>query len=112
MTDETKRPGRGRKNGRRDVLAVAAEARTVRRILDLRAEGKSLPEIIDILQLNGVPDACRFVTDGRALEADPVEAEIIASVRELRAAGMSMRAVAAELERLGLLGRSEKEPKK
>ena len=112
MTDETKKPGRGRKNGRRDVLAVAAEARTVRRILDLRAEGKSLPEIIDILQLNGVPDACRFVTDGRAREVDPREPEIIDAVRGLRDAGMSLRAIEAELERMGLLGRSEKEPKK
>lgn len=112
MTDETKKPGRVRAKGRRDVLAVAAEARTVRRILDLRAEGKSLPEIIDILQLHGVPNVCRFVTGGHALEADPCEPEIIDTVRGLRDAGMSLRAIEAELERMGLLGRSEKEPKK
>lgn len=53
----------------------------------------------------GVPVGCRVAADGRTLEADPVEAEILAAVRELRAAGMSMRAIAAELARLGFATR-------
>jgi site-specific DNA recombinase len=47
-----------------------------------------------------VPVGYRVAADGRTLEVDPVEAEIIAAVRELRAAGMSLRAIAAELARL------------
>lgn len=47
-----------------------------------------------------VPVGYRVAADGRTLEVDPVEAEILAAVRELRAAGMSLRAIAAELARL------------
>ena len=43
----------GRPNGRLDVVAVEAEVRTVRRILDLRAEGKSLRAIVAELVADG-----------------------------------------------------------
>jgi DNA invertase Pin-like site-specific DNA recombinase len=50
-----------RPNGRLDVLEVAAEARTVRRILDLRAEGMSLRAIVAEL----VADGAETKTGGR-----------------------------------------------
>jgi 5-methylcytosine-specific restriction endonuclease McrA len=49
----------------------------------------------------GIPVGCRVSADGRTLEADPAEREIVAVVSELRAAGLSIRAIAAELARLG-----------
>ncbi len=44
-----------------------------------------------------VPVGCRVAADGRTLETDPVEAEILAVVAERRASGMTVRAIAAEL---------------
>jgi DNA invertase Pin-like site-specific DNA recombinase len=42
-----------------------------------------------------------FRRNGKALETDPREAEVVAAVCELRAAGMTLRAIGAELARLG-----------
>jgi hypothetical protein len=53
----------------------------------------------------GLPVGYRVAADGRTLEVDPVEAEILAAVRELRAAGLSLRAVTEGLARAGFTTR-------
>lgn len=49
-----------------------------------------------------VPVGCRVAADGRTLEMDTAEAEIVAAVVKLRAAGLSIRAIAAELFAAGM----------
>jgi hypothetical protein len=51
------------------------------------------------------PVGYRLAADGRTLEADPVEAELVAAIHSLRSAGLSMRAIGAELARLGITTR-------
>jgi len=53
-----------------------------------------------------LPYGFRLDADGVRLVADEAEQKVIAIVRELRAAGMSLRAVSAELETRGLVGRT------
>jgi DNA invertase Pin-like site-specific DNA recombinase len=48
------------------------------------------------------------LTDDGALAPDPAEQEVVAEARRLKAAGLSLRAIAAELERAGRLARSGK----
>lgn len=54
-----------------------------------------------------VPYGFRAQADGR-LEVDPDEQNVIVAVRELRAAGVSLRRIVAELEARGFLSRSRK----
>ncbi len=49
-----------------------------------------------------VPVGCRVGADGRTLESDPAEAEIVAAVVKARAAGLTIRAIAAELAAAGM----------
>lgn len=56
-----------------------------------------------------VPVGYRVSADGRTLESDPVEREIVAIVANLRAAGMPIRAIAAELAARGLRTRKNGE---
>lgn len=115
MTDETKKPGRGRKNGRRDVLAVTAEARVIASILDLRDAGMSRRAIGAELARLGVgkcaPYGYRVGTAGE-LVPDPAEQLAMAAVRELRAAGLSLADTVAELTSCAMLAFDESEPKK
>ena len=55
-----------------------------------------------------VPFGCRVAADGRTLEADAGEAAVVDAVRELRAAGLSIRGIAAELDRRGFRSRAGK----
>jgi DNA invertase Pin-like site-specific DNA recombinase len=55
-----------------------------------------------------VPFGCRLADDGRTLEADAGEAAVVDAVRELRAAGLSIRGIAAELDRRGFRSRAGK----
>lgn len=48
------------------------------------------------------PVGTRRGTDGVHLEADPAEAEAVAMIRELKAAGLSVRGIAAQLEARGV----------
>jgi DNA invertase Pin-like site-specific DNA recombinase len=48
----------------------------------------------------------RVSSDGRNLEADEAEQGVLAQVAELRAAGLSQRAIVAELAARGLVSRS------
>lgn len=52
-----------------------------------------------------VPYGFRLAADGVRLETDAAEQAVISVVRELRAAGLSLRAVAGELAARGLLSR-------
>jgi len=54
----------------------------------------------------GIPYGCSLADDGRTLEDNPAELEVMGAARELRAAGLSLRKVGAELEARGLLPRS------
>ena len=56
-------------------------------------------------RVGAVPYGCRLGADGRTLEVDEGEAAVVAAARELRAAGLSLRAVAAELARRGFTAR-------
>lgn len=49
-----------------------------------------------------VPVGCRVAADGRTLEADPVEREIVDVVVALRDAGLSIRRIAAEMAARGM----------
>lgn len=55
-----------------------------------------------------VPFGSRVAVDGRTLEADAGEGAVVDAVRELRAAGLSIRGIAAELDRRGFRSRSGK----
>ena len=57
-------------------------------------------------RVGAVPVGSKVSTDGRTLEADAAELEVIAAARELRAAGLSIRNIAAELERRGFRNRA------
>jgi DNA invertase Pin-like site-specific DNA recombinase len=52
-----------------------------------------------------VPYGYRLAADGRSLEADPGEARAVALVRELRAEGLTLRAIGARLEAAGYVPR-------
>lgn len=92
------------------------EAVLMRGIMDLVAEYERALIRIRIIgalkvkqtrgeRTGGVPVGYRVAADGRTLEADPVESEILAAVRDLRDAGMSLRGIAAEMARLGFATR-------
>jgi DNA invertase Pin-like site-specific DNA recombinase len=53
-----------------------------------------------------VPYGWRLSADGVHLEADAGEAAIVAAARELRAQGLTLRAIGAELERRGMRPRT------
>jgi DNA invertase Pin-like site-specific DNA recombinase len=53
-----------------------------------------------------VPYGCALAADGVHLEENAAEQAIIAQVRVMRAAGLSLRSVTAECERRGLLSRA------
>ena len=53
-----------------------------------------------------LPYGSRLAADGVALEPEPAEAAVLAAARELRQAGLSLRAVAAELDKRGLRSRT------
>lgn len=55
-----------------------------------------------------VPFGSQVAADGVHLEANPAEAEAVAIVRELRAAGLSIRKIAVELEARGVPARGER----
>lgn len=55
-----------------------------------------------------VPFGYRVAADGVTLEEEPAEQEALATIAELRDAGMSIRAVAAELEARGVEARGKR----
>lgn len=57
-------------------------------------------------RVGAVPYGHRLADDGRTLLYDEGEQTVIREARELRAAGLSIRGVAAELERRGFLSRT------
>ena len=67
-------------------------SRTVAALAQKKARGE---------RTGAVPVGNRVAADGRTLEADPVEAEIVAAVVKAHAAGLSIRAIAAELAAAG-----------
>ena len=56
-------------------------------------------------RVGSVPYGYRLAADGRALEVEPAEQQAIVLVRELRAEGLSLRAIAARLEAAGCVPR-------
>lgn len=59
-------------------------------------------------RVGGIPYGSRLAADGVHLEADAAEQGTLAQVRELRAAGLSHRAIVADLAARGLVSRSGK----
>ena len=57
-------------------------------------------------RVGAIPYGQRLAADGVHLEPHPGEQRVIAAVRELRAAGMSLRAIAAELADGGMVSRN------
>lgn len=57
-------------------------------------------------RVGAVPYGSRLADDGRTLLDDEGEQAVIREARELRAAGLSLRGVAAELARRGRTGRT------
>jgi DNA invertase Pin-like site-specific DNA recombinase len=53
-----------------------------------------------------VPYGYSLAADGVHLEENPAEQSVLAAIREMRAAGLSLRAVMVECERRGLLSRA------
>ena len=70
--------------------------RTVVALAQKRARGE---------RTGAVPVGCRLAADGVHLESDPVEARIVAAVVEGRSAGLSLRAITAELATRGMVTR-------
>jgi DNA invertase Pin-like site-specific DNA recombinase len=54
------------------------------------------------------PYGMRVGADGKTLEADASEQAVLEQVRDWRASGLSTRAIVAECERVGILGRTGK----
>ncbi|MBI2943552.1 MAG: recombinase family protein [Candidatus Wallbacteria bacterium] len=88
----------------RQILDGAAEyeralirARTRAALQAKRARGERAGEL---------PYGYRMADDGRHLEAAPAEQAVIARVRELHAASLSLRGVVAEIAREGLTSRA------
>ena len=67
--------------------------RTVVALAQKRARGECI---------GTVPVGCRLAADGLHLEADPVEARTVAAVVDGRSAGLSLRAIVAELAARGM----------
>jgi DNA invertase Pin-like site-specific DNA recombinase len=59
-------------------------------------------------RVGAVPYGFALAADGVHLEADPAEQGVLTVVRELRAAGLSQRAIAGELAARGLISRTDK----
>lgn len=57
-------------------------------------------------RVGSIPYGFRLGSDGQALEADGAETEVVKAVRELDAAGLSLRSIAARLEAQGYRARS------
>jgi DNA invertase Pin-like site-specific DNA recombinase len=53
-----------------------------------------------------IPFGLRLAADGKSLTTAPAEQEVLERMHALRASGLSLRGVAAELEALGFRGRS------
>ena len=53
-----------------------------------------------------LPYGTRLAADGVTLEPEPAEAAVLEAARELRAAGLSLRAIATELDKRGLRSRA------
>lgn len=56
--------------------------------------------------VGSVPYGFRLAEDGKNLLPEPAEQAALEQARELRASGLSLRAVAAELDRLGFVSRA------
>lgn len=80
-----------------DLFAAYERAMIRTRTVAALAQKKARGE-----RTGAVPVGCRVAADGRTLEADPVEAEIVAAVVKARAAGLSIREIAAELAAAGM----------
>ena len=85
------------------VMAGAAELergmvkeRTTAAMAHVKAQGR---------RVGGVPYGFRLAADGRTLEADEGEQRVKSAALELRAAGLSLRKVSAELARRGFRAR-------
>ncbi len=71
--------------------------RTAVAMQHLKAQGR---------RVGSIPYGYRLADDGQHLEPVPVEQAVLGEARELRAAGLSLRKVAAELERRGHVSRN------
>ena len=80
-----------------DLFAAYERAMIRTRTVAALAQKKARGE-----RTGGVPVGCRVAADGRTLETDPAEAEIVAAVVKARAAGLSIREIAAELAAAGM----------
>lgn len=57
-------------------------------------------------RVGSIPYGYRLGSDGQTLEADEAEGEVVSAVRELDAAGLSLRSIAGRLEKQGYRARS------
>jgi len=57
-------------------------------------------------RVGGVPFGFGLAADGSTLAAEPREQAVLVKVRELRAAGLTLRGIVAECERAGIVSRS------
>jgi DNA invertase Pin-like site-specific DNA recombinase len=80
-----------------DLFAAYERAMIRTRTVAALAQKKARGE-----RTGAVPVGCRVAADGRTLETDPAEAEIVAAVVKARAAGLSIREIAAELAAAGM----------
>lgn len=88
------------------MMAVMAEferATLIERVTSSMEHKKRKNELV-----GAVPYGRQLATDGKKLLVDEDEQKIIEKARILRAEGLSLRAVSAELERFGMLARNGK----
>jgi site-specific DNA recombinase len=86
------------------MLAVLAEferdqiaERTRAALAHLKAKGEFV---------GAVPYGCRLGENGRTLECDPVEHEVVVTARKLKSSGMSLRGIAQALSTSGYMTRT------
>ena len=83
-----------------DLFASYERAMIRSRTVVALAQKRALGE-----RTGAVPVGSRLAADGVHLEADPVEARIVAAVVEGRGAGLSLRGIVADLATRGMLTR-------
>jgi hypothetical protein len=82
-----------------DLHLMTSRALTRQSLARKRARGE---------RVGSVPYGSRLAADGVHLEADPVEAQAVQLIRDLRASGRTLRAIAAALEARGIPPRGQR----
>lgn len=95
--------------GRFFLTVIAGAAELERNLIGERTAAAMQHKKATGQRVGSIPYGYRLADNGSDLEAHPAEQAVIAAALELHAAGLSLRAVSAELSQRGFLARNGKE---